>query len=495
MDYTGQDSLWSVQVTGTAIYVGGHQRWLNNSNGFDYAGAGAVPRPGVAALDPVSGVPLSWNPGRNPRGDGAWALAGDADRPVRRQRHRMDRQLPVPPSAHRVLPAGRRHDRPGGCHAGKLPGTVYQAGTFGNAHPEVLYRVDAAGPSVGATDGGPDWSDDSGSTSPYRNAQSNVATYSPSATEDSTVPAGTPTALFDSERWSPTDNPPMTWSFPVPTGDQVQVRLYFANRYSGTTNVGQRVFNINVEGQTLNNFDIVAATGGTNIATMRAFNVTSDGAVNITLTHAVENPLINAIEIIQTSPTPPAPSASALVGRTLTADNTVGAPVTADSTSLNWRSARGAFLVDKQLFYGLTDGTFHERSIDGTTLGTDTALDPYEDPAWSGVDTGSGQTYKGVVPGYYGELSRVTSAFYSGGRLYYTLTGSGAMYYRWFSPESGIVGSAEYQTTDGMNWSGIAGAFVSGGNLYYATPRTACCTRSRGSAVRPAVRPPRSTRG
>ena len=74
VDYTGQDSLWSVAVTGTAVYVGGHERWMNNSNGTDYAGAGAVPRPGLAALDPASGVPMNWNPGRNPRGAGTYAL-------------------------------------------------------------------------------------------------------------------------------------------------------------------------------------------------------------------------------------------------------------------------------------------------------------------------------------------------------------------------------------------------------------------------------------
>ncbi|MGL5859364.1 MAG: hypothetical protein ACRC35_13345, partial [Angustibacter sp.] len=74
--YTGGDSLWSVAVTGAAVYVGGHQRWMNNDHGvtINYASAGAVPRPGVAALDPVSGVPLRWNPGRNPRGAGAYAI-------------------------------------------------------------------------------------------------------------------------------------------------------------------------------------------------------------------------------------------------------------------------------------------------------------------------------------------------------------------------------------------------------------------------------------
>ncbi|HEX4431874.1 MAG TPA: hypothetical protein VHZ96_21575 [Frankiaceae bacterium] len=76
IDFTGKDSLYSVAVTSAAVYVGGHQRWLNNPLGSDNAKAGAVPRPGLGALDPANGVPLAWNPGRNPRGHGADVIYG-----------------------------------------------------------------------------------------------------------------------------------------------------------------------------------------------------------------------------------------------------------------------------------------------------------------------------------------------------------------------------------------------------------------------------------
>lgn len=73
INHTGGHSLYAVAATGPAVYVGGHQLWQDNTYGQKTKGPGAVDRPGIAALDPVTGRALDWNPTRS-RGQGVRAF-------------------------------------------------------------------------------------------------------------------------------------------------------------------------------------------------------------------------------------------------------------------------------------------------------------------------------------------------------------------------------------------------------------------------------------
>jgi hypothetical protein len=71
VNYTGGDTLSRVAITSSAVYIGGHMRWVNNPYGVDNAGPGAVQRLGLAALRASDGQPYSWNPTRS-RGYGVY---------------------------------------------------------------------------------------------------------------------------------------------------------------------------------------------------------------------------------------------------------------------------------------------------------------------------------------------------------------------------------------------------------------------------------------
>lgn len=84
----------------------------------------------------------------------------------------------------------------------------------------------------------------------------------------------------------------------LPNG-KYTVKLHFAETYEGIGGKGERVFSFNVEGKEFKDFDVFAKAGGS----QRAYIVTveveiKDGQLDITFTPNVENPEINAIEII-----------------------------------------------------------------------------------------------------------------------------------------------------------------------------------------------------
>ncbi|MFG3600053.1 malectin domain-containing carbohydrate-binding protein [Micromonospora chersina] len=466
VDYTGGDTYLSVGISEQAVYVGGHFRWLNNSFGGDSAQAGAVGRASIAALDPRTGLPLSWNPGRHPRGIGASEMlvtpaglwVGSDTSWIGNFQYRRERIAFFP------LTGGAA---PHPTTTATLPGNVYRAGV--PAPTNVLYRVNAGGPLVASTDSGPDWAaDDGGNPSPYHNAGSSTAGFAPVGSVDATVPAGTPAALYTDERWDPAGDPEMRWQFPVPAGTEVQVRLYLANRYDGTAAAGSRVFDVALEGTTvLDDLDLSAGVGH-DVGTMRSFTVVSDGSIDLDFRHVVENPLVDGIEIVKTG-VPPVGTGNEVQVRSYDGVTTVGAasPVAVpDGTA--WSTARGAFWVGGTLFYGM-NGSLWRRTFDGSTFGPASAVDPYHDAYWDAVETDSGpagQTYAGVTNNFYPEIPNVSGMFYSGGRLYYTLAGQGGLFWRWFTPDSGVVGAEKFTVAGASGFADAGSVFLAGSTLY-----------------------------
>ena len=455
IDHTGGDTTYAVAATGVAVYAGGHMRWLNNSYAGDRAGPGAVPHEGIVALDPATGLPFSW-PAFRARGvgvfdmlatdDGLW-LGSDTNffGGERRQRIAF-----LPLAGGQVVPTPATPE---------LPATALQLGRGGGTtDPSVLYRVNAGGPALLSTDDGPDWSADTDTSSPYRNAGSNSASYSTPVTLDSSVPSSAsdsaPGALFLTERWDPNDATEMHWNFPVSAGTPVRVRLYFANQYSGTSAPGSRVFDVAIDETTvLPGFDMVA-TAGNQVGFTESFDITSDGnGVDITFGHQVENPLIDGIEIIDRSVTGGTTSSSDDVRSTpLSGAGTPGSTTTLAGNDA-FRNARGAFVLGSTLYTPWADGSLRARSVSGTALGTAHDVDLYGG-------------------GFAAEASNVTGITYdpSTSRIYYTLFGDAHLYWRWFLPENGLVGTMRFDAGAGsLPAASVRGMFVSGGWLYYAS--------------------------
>ena len=468
VDETGGDTVWGVTITDNAVYIGGHNRWNNNPQGVDVAKPGAVPRPGMAALDPQSGRPYTWNPGHNPLGravytylatpSGLWM--GYDNNYIGNYKYKRQKLVFFPYKGGYT---------PSSTATGKLPGTVYLGRSSANGPTNILYRLNTGGAQVGATDGGPDWeADDTGSSSSYRNSQGSTASYSPSAKFSSSVPSSTPSAIFDSEMYSTNDSPPLTWQFPVDAGSDVTVRLFFANRYAGTSQPGQRVFDVSVDGDpVLQNYDIVADVGD-QTAVMKAFDVTvpSSGNITVELTHVTENPLINGIEIVNDDvPAPPAATDSLSA---VAFDGTTAEPAqTVPGQGIPWGNTRGSFVVGDQLYYGSTDGYLYRANMTGSDIGTPSKVDPYHDPVWDGVDTHDGTTFDGASPNLYSQIPSISGMLYSKGKLYFTITGDPNLRWVWFSPDSGIADNTEHIVSSSVDFSSADGMFLSDGTLYY----------------------------
>ena len=134
-------------------------------------------------------------------------------------------------------------------------------------------------------------------------------------------------------------------------------------------------------------------------------------------------------------------------------------PLTAvGAGGVNWDTVRGAFMIGGQLYLAHSDGTMTRRSFDGTTYGAPTA-----------VNTGD---LLAVNTDWRSDIQNATGMFFDNGRIYFTRSGSTQLFYRYFTPESGVVGAKRLVASNGVtgvNFSQVRGMFQTGNRLFFAT--------------------------
>ena len=165
----------------------------------------------------------------------------------------------------------------------------------------VIYRVNAGGDPIS------DWEEDSDANpSSYVNSANTIVQSTTNAiTLDATVPAGTPMELFQTVRVDGSkSSPDMEWDFPVTAGDELTIRMFFAEFVRCQT--GSHVFDVVIEGTTVltdyDPFDEVGCETGT----MKEFTVTAaDSNLDIEFPLGTNNrpPILSAIEIESASGT------------------------------------------------------------------------------------------------------------------------------------------------------------------------------------------------
>ena len=149
-----------------------------------------------------------------------------------------------------------------------------------------------------------------------------------------------------------------------------------------------------------------------------------------------------------------ASGASQLIKRTF--DGATAGTATNAPNGPGWSTSTGAFMVNGMLYKVSSDGSVAKMVFSGSSYG-----------ASSPVNTADALVFQTQ---WHTDAKTLTSIFYANGLIYYTKSGSNALYRRGFEVEDDVVGEQRFSTTtSGVDWSTVRGAFVVSNKLYYAT--------------------------
>ena len=170
-----------------------------------------------------------------------------------------------------------------------------------------IIRVNTGGNFYTATDSEADWESNSAAGSfdglnysvntgkVYSNGISNLTRH---ASIPDYIDEQTFSTIFATERYDEAATPEMEFTFAIPSDNYI-INIYLCNAYDGINSIGERVFDIAIEGSIVqSNLDLVDLFGH-QVAGMLSFPVSvTDDLLNIEFLHGLtENPLVNAIEI------------------------------------------------------------------------------------------------------------------------------------------------------------------------------------------------------
>jgi Tol biopolymer transport system component len=125
--------------------------------------------------------------------------------------------------------------------------------------------------------------------------------YNTGETANRVVPISNTTddGLYQTERWDPPASPELRYNVAVPNGSYL-VRLHFAETFAPNFGVGRRVFDVSIEGvRRFDNLDVFAQAGARAALIKSTMVDVVDGQLNIWLRRQVQNPFVDAIELIE----------------------------------------------------------------------------------------------------------------------------------------------------------------------------------------------------
>lgn len=160
-----------------------------------------------------------------------------------------------------------------------------------------VLRINAGGPEVAATDGGPAWlADDASAPSAMSNAGASGSTILTAAGAVS-APAGVPAAVLSDARVDSASGEPMRWTLDAPAG-AYELRLHLAEIDPSAQVAGARTFGVTVDGAPMLISDDVYASAGADAGTTRSLRVDSDGTLEVEFVPGVGQPSVAGIELL-----------------------------------------------------------------------------------------------------------------------------------------------------------------------------------------------------